>query len=403
MNSEKGNYQENPEIKEFSNSNDGNQIIVESTSFNTSSVSPIVLVKSDTDVTRVIFEPVLVDNEHDQKKCLSGKIIYEKRSKRDVYPTDKLTPRNVKTGEIIEIPLNTTATLKLFQSLSRLYEIYSKDGILLGNASYKLMDNSLNALIETFKNDPSAARMLSDPDNFEVVKILLQLITRTDSLDTLANALRELQSNALIKLNENISIERLYRVISLIEENLDNDKESFWQDTVFEKNQWVLSQLFASPCTIFKEKAYVGGKSVENLRGNICDFLYQNKISNNVIIIEIKTPKTKIIQDKYRNTFSLSYEMSGAINQVINYKDSLMKAYNSLNSNGSKEFSAFNPKCVVVIGSISSLSSNQVACFENYRNCLNNIEIITYDEILTRLKDIRNVFLYDQPSDDINV
>ena len=153
----------------------------------------------------------------------------------------------------------------------------------------------------------------------------------------------------------------------------------------------------------FSKKAYVGGKSVENLRGNICDFLYQNKISNNVIIIEIKTPKTKIIQDKYRNTFSLSYEMSGAINQVINYKDSLMKAYNSLNSNGSKEFSAFNPKCVVVIGSISSLSSNQVACFENYRNCLNNIEIITYDEILTRLKDIRNVFLYDQPSDDINV
>ena len=38
------------------------------------------------------------------------------------------------------------------------------------------------------------------------------------------------------------------------------------------------------------------------------------------------------------------------------------------------------------------MKSKQSAAFENYRNSLNNIEIITFDEILQRLKDLRDVF-----------
>ena len=33
-----------------------------------------------------------------------------------------------------------------------------------------------------------------------------------------------------------------------------------------------------------------------------------------------------------------------------------------------------------------------IAVFENYRNNLNNMEIVTYDEILRRLKDLRSIF-----------
>ena len=60
---------------------DGNQIEVESTSAKTASVSPVVISKSDTDVTRIVFEPTLVDNSNDSEKCISGKMIYEKETK----------------------------------------------------------------------------------------------------------------------------------------------------------------------------------------------------------------------------------------------------------------------------------------------------------------------------------
>jgi len=370
----------------------GSGIEVESTSAFTASVTSKVLSQSDTDVTRLIFEPTFVDNIHDSNKCISGKLIYEKRSKGDKYPTDKIAPRNIKTGEIMEISMDTTAVLTLFQYLSTLYEMYSEDGIPYGNASYKRIDSSFNGFLNIIQNDPSAARMIGKPENFELVKTLLQLITRSDSTKALSNALKNLQGDSIANLSESVSTERLDRIITIIEDNLENDNEEFWQTTVFKNNQWILAQLFSSPCTIFQDKAYVGGKGINNRNGNLCDFLYQNQLSQNVALIEIKTPQTGIIQGAYRNTYSFTTEMSGAVNQVINYKDSLMKSYNSLSGDDSKPFYAFNPKCVVIIGSLSALNKGQLAAFENYRNSLNNIEIITFDEILLKLKDLRNVF-----------
>ena len=64
---------------------------------------------------------------------------------------------------------------------------------------------------------------------------------------------------------------------------------------------------------------------MSNRDGNVCDFIYQNELSQNIALIEIKTPCTPIIGNSYRATYSFSSEMSGAINQVLNYKDSLTK------------------------------------------------------------------------------
>ncbi len=395
-------YQAYQEIKEATPVADGDRILVESTSGSTASITPIILYQSDTDVTRIIFEPTFIDNIHDSNKCIAGKLIYEKRSKWDNYPTEKITPRSVKTGEVMEISLGTTAVIKLFQSLSQLYDLYDKDGIPSGYAYYKRVDNSFNNFLELLKNNPAAAHMIADPENYELVKILLQMITKTDSVKSLENALHNLQNDSIGQLSKSISIERLSRVITLIETNLDNTDEEFWQTTVFKENQWVLAQVFATPCTILKDKAYVGGKSLNNNNGNLCDFLYQNKITNNVALIEIKTPKTKIIHGPYRHTYSFTNELSGAINQVINYRDSLMKEYNNLIGNTQYVFSAFNPKCVVIIGKLADMDASQIAAFENYRNSLNNIEIITYDEILIRLRDLRNIFSSDVTTDASN-
>ncbi|MGI6607713.1 MAG: Shedu immune nuclease family protein [Erysipelotrichaceae bacterium] len=374
---------------------DGSQINIKSTSAATASVSPIILSQSETDVTRIVFQPVLVDNPNDRDKCVSGKLIYEKKSKGDEYPTEKITPRIIKTGEIMELSLDTTAVFTLFQTITLLYDMYAKNGIPYGTASYERIDSSFHTFLEIIQNDPSAARMIGSTENFELVKILLQLITTTESTESLKNALQNLQNKNMEQLSQSISIERLNRVIALIEDNLDNSNEEFWQSEVFKDNQWVLAQLFASPCTIFQDKAYVGGKSIDNHKGNLCDFLYQNQITNNVALIEIKTPTTQIIHNRYRQTFSFSHEMSGAVNQVINYRDSLMKEYNSIRANSRENFSVFNPKCIVIIGRLSSLERGQIAAFENYRNSLNNIEIIAYDEILLRLKDLRDIFNSD--------
>ena len=46
------------------------------------------------------------------------------------------------------------------------------------------------------------------------------------------------------------------------------------------------------------------------------------------------------------------------------------------------------PKCVVIIGKMSGMNSGQIAAFENFRNSLNNILVITFDELYQRIIDL---------------
>lgn len=374
-----------------------------STSSVTADASPIVL--NQTDMLRYKFLPTLVDNVREPHKSVSGKLLYEKKRKNDdLFPSDiaetsgKVSRGSVKVGDWMEFQLDTSETYELYQGLKRLYALYDNMGeIPYGSATYARVDSSFRQFLSIIQNDPSAARMIGNEENYDLVKILLRLITQTSSLDSLRRSLEELQDENLQHLTTSLNIEKLQRVARLMEENLDNNSEEFWQTTVFKETQWVLAQIFACPCTIFADKAFVGGKGISNSGGNLCDFIYQNSLSQNVALIEIKTPCTELIGSQYRGTYSFSYELSGAVNQVLNYRDKLTKEYYSLCHQGSESFEVMSPKCVVIIGKMASLNSRQVAAFENFRNSLNNVLILTFDELYQRIVDLIAV-LSEMPS-----
>lgn len=378
----------------------GNTIDIVATSSVTADTSPIQL--SVSDFVRIRFIPKLVRNPNEAHKSVSGKLCYEKKRRNESdFPCDAVSPslisktskRSCKVGDWMEIELDTSETYELYLGLKRLYDLYQDiGGIPYGYATYTRIDSSFKDFLSIIQNDPSAARLIGNEDNYELVKILLRLITQAESHESLKKSLSELQNDNLQQLTSSLSIERLQRVATLMQENLDNDDEEFWQTTVFKENQWILAQIFSSPCTICGEKTYVGGKGLDNKGGNICDFIYQNQLSQNVALIEIKTPCTAIIGKKYRGTFSLSSELSGAINQVLNYKDKLTKEYYYIDRNRSKSFEVFNPKCVVVIGKISSLvDTDQIGAFENFRNSLNNVTVITFDELYQKIVDLMEI------------
>lgn len=374
-----------------------NAIDVVSTSAQTADASPIVL--NHTDLLRFRFVPTLVDNPKEPQKSVSGKLFYEKKQKSEpLFPSEKndtserVSRGSVKVGDWMEIQFDTSETYALYTGLKSLYELYENMGeIPYGSATFARVDSSFKQFLSIIQNDPSAARMIGDAGNYELVKLLLRLITQADSHESLRKSLSELQNDNLQHLSSTLNIEKLQRVSTLMENNLDNDDEEFWQTEVFKENQWVLAQVFTCPCTIFEDKAYVGGKSISNSGGNLCDFIYQNRLSQNVALIEIKTPCTEIIGGQYRGTFSLSHELSGAINQVLNYRDNLTKEYYSLCHNGDAPFEVLTPKCVVVIGKVSSLTTEQIAAFENFRNSLNNVMIITFDELHRKIADLISI------------
>jgi hypothetical protein len=139
-------------------------------------------------------------------------------------------------------------------------------------------------------------------------------------------------------------------------------------------------------------KCYVGGKLINNSGGNLVDFIYASRLTGNIALVEIKTPKTKLLGKKYRsNAYSVSEEMSGSFIQVLNYKDQLMKEYYKLSKGDEgSSFTAFNPKCLIVIGTLESelKDGNQYKSFELFRNSITNVEIVTYDELFQKAQDI---------------
>src|SRR5699024_8703589 len=148
------------------------------------------------------------------------------------------------------------------------------------------------------------------------------------------------------------------------------------------KNAWVLSQVFASPFLDFQQQAYVGGKTIKNKEGKIVDFIYQNDLSKDVALIEIKTPNTTLLSSEYRTgVYSVDNELTGSVVQVLGYREQITKDYAQLRSGYERDFNVFNPQCVVIAGKLDGLGKEQLQSFELYRKEMQNVTIITYDEL----------------------
>ncbi|MBA6380523.1 MULTISPECIES: Shedu immune nuclease family protein [unclassified Colwellia] len=186
----------------------------------------------------------------------------------------------------------------------------------------------------------------------------------------------------------NISEMDLEEVVSICKGSLDVDKEEYWH-MIFEKHPTLLNVLLPTGMKLRQSKCYLGGKKIDNKGGNIIDFLFISNKSKNSVLIEIKTPKTKLLGKKYRdNAYSIHEELSGGVVQTLNYKNELLMNYKNLLSGEDEDFfNAFNPRCILLVGSYESISSCPIKkkSFELFRSSLAGVEIVTYDELLEQL------------------
>lgn len=213
---------------------------------------------------------------------------------------------------------------------------------------------------------------------------------REDHLNKVSEILSASKFVEEIKLDEQVEVS-LEEAIGVWKVNRENSSEEFWQN-LLQKCPAVLSQVFPQSMFQLGNKCYVGGKLINNSGGNLVDFIYASRLTGNIALVEIKTPKTKLLGKKYRsNAYSVSEEMSGSFIQVLNYKDQLMKEYYKLSKGDEgSSFTAFNPKCLIVIGTLESelKDGNQYKSFELFRNSITNVEIVTYDELFQKAQDI---------------
>ena len=386
---------------------DSSAITVTSTSAQSADVSPILLNDQAT-LVRLCFLPKIVSNRTNPANNVEGDLVYEKRGKNtEIFPLDRgadfVRRQTIKKDDALKLHLNSTETRNLYDSLTRLYAAADDMGsIPYGTTTYVAVDNAVRTLLGLLRNDPAVAHMIADNETFELIQELLKLLTQGTSSDELRDILKGLEDSNLQSLSSSLSIERLKRVRDEFGENLGNGTEQYWQD-FFKRNAWIISQVFSIPCILYDDQAYVGGKSFSGTGGNLPDFLYENKLTKNLAIVEIKTPKTQLLGQPYRgNSYSMSKEFSGAISQVLSYKQSLLNEFNSIYVNSGGNVEAFSPRCVVVLGNTNELKTDRtkMGSFENFRACLNGVTVLTYDELLSRADDLLGILATDDGADD---
>jgi len=187
--------------------------------------------------------------------------------------------------------------------------------------------------------------------------------------------------------------------------------EALWQK-FFEKNTWIfgygLSYVFNTALENSKLEQVVAGSDF-NSSGKRIDALLKTKgILESFCFGEIKTNTAlllKKVTNPYRpESWQVSDEITGAIAQV---QRTLQKSISNIstktiikdkqgNPTGETIF-LYSPKAFIVIGSLSEfetefgINEDKYSSFEMFRQGLNKIEIITFDELYQRaLFIIRN-------------
>ncbi|HUY25235.1 MAG TPA: Shedu immune nuclease family protein [Candidatus Saccharimonadales bacterium] len=168
---------------------------------------------------------------------------------------------------------------------------------------------------------------------------------------------------------------------------MDSAAEEFWQE-LFTKESWALSQIYAYPLVIVGAHVYVGGKRISNTGGHIVDFLVKNNMTDSAVVVEIKTPETPLLaRHPYRSgVYPCSQDLAGAVAQVLQARDSLVRDYNQLTSGEFPEFRTWSPRALLIAGSLPDLAeTDQRRSLELYRASLRDLDIVTFDEVVQKV------------------
>ena len=354
------------------------QYKAQSTSLSSATVEDRILSKGS--VTRKVMRPTIVDNPNNNDASIKITILHQKAAQGEFedIPQESLT--KLKAGDLVKLALSSAETRTLFDELSNLYAIHQKLGVPHGKSSLVVVPEE-----EIIRIDSRRADIIKElVDKKYSTEVWEQLIESDPDLATKLSRAR-LQKSRL-------------ETLEMFKQNLEKDlSEDKWQD-FFEQNTWIFGyglryQILRTVAT----KPNYGGGMYDGTGGNTGDFL-QSTLGNTgfTVLVEIKKPSTQLLKDRpYRNdAYIPSEDLAGGVSQLrsnaINWE--LDGSRTEKNSEKLKEQSIFTvkPKTILVIGDTKEIKTpiGKRISFEVFRRGLNDVEVLTFDELFQRAKFI---------------
>lgn len=218
-------------------------------------------------------------------------------------------------------------------------------------------------------------------DNNESKKLLEKFKSIVGSDEEIAVQLLE---SGVFSDNISLVIESIKRKTALDEfdEAIDkNYTESYWQDW-FEKNKWILGSEYMK---ILDERTIDSS--------NIADYLME-AFDGFLDVVEIKKPNgLKFWMDSLdHNNYVPSSDLIKAITQCQNYLYEIERESNSVKFlERTKGTKIIKPRCLLVFGRSKNWNDKQKEAYRILNSSFNQINILTYDHLLARAKNIMGV------------
>jgi len=352
-----------------------------STSPRTSKINTIVLREGP--LSRLVFIPVLVQNEKNPGAGINGDFVYQRKAAKDTWiDVRSISLNSLKRGEGYTLRLKSAELLKLYESLKVAYRFREEKGTPAGERTWietpvlsDLGKLGYPAIAQFFESDSESAESF-------ISKVIKWLATSPQAVDAVQ---RMMDVGQLPDLNARLGLASLKATLATWKENQNNNDEDLWQK-LLEERTYVLSQVLSFPLVIIRNKPYLGGKGIDNTGGKYSDFLAANALTRSAVIVEIKTPQTPLLCREYRaDVYPFSEELSGAIAQVLQQRRTFLH-HPQLHG----EISPAGICCIVVAGHIgkqlgdATLKEN----FDMQRQALHGVTVLTYDELFRKIEDL---------------
>ena len=203
----------------------------------------------------------------------------------------------------------------------------------------------------------------------------------------------------LATLKKDIELVTLDRLIERYQEMMQTKlTERHWQEFL-NANSFILGLAFGYPIVKVRGQASVGGHKLSGKGETIADFLVKNSLTDNSAIIEIKTPQTMMLnKSAYRGEiYPPSGQLVGAVNQALNQKHNFEREIARIKDNSRlDDIESYSVRCCLVVGTMPA-DENKKKSFELFRGNSKHVEIVTFDELLEKLKGLRDLLTSRYP------
>lgn len=198
------------------------------------------------------------------------------------------------------------------------------------------------------------------------------------------------QPSQLIELKSVIEQVTLKELIAKIEDMLSkNLPEPRWQ-AFFKANPFVLGLAFPHPVMMIQDQAHVGGTMLRGSGESIVDFLFAQRFTGSLALIEIKRPSTKLVEAKtFRGDQHAPHkDLTSAMAQVLDQRFQLLNNFAAkAHDPALKDTHVSAVHCIVIAGTAPA-TIQEKRSLDLFRHSSKDVAVITFDELLEKLREI---------------